>query len=57
VIVTAVLLSVLAHGLSAGPLATRFGPRMEHAAERSAEVPRPSARYGRPIPDAAQPSR
>jgi sodium/hydrogen antiporter len=57
VIVTAVLLSVLAHGLSAGPLATRFGPRMEHAGGRGAEAPPLAARFGRPIPDVTRPSR
>jgi sodium/hydrogen antiporter len=57
VIVTAVLISVLAHGLSAGPLATRSGPRMEHTGGRHGAVPPPSARFGRPIPDVAQPSR
>jgi NhaP-type Na+/H+ or K+/H+ antiporter len=58
VIVTAVLMSVLAHGLSAGPLSTRFGPRMERSAEHAVDhAPPPAARYGRPIHDLAQPTR
>ena len=34
VIVTTVLLSVLAHGFSAGPLATRYGATLDRAADR-----------------------
>jgi sodium/hydrogen antiporter len=60
VIVTAVLISVLAHGVSAGPLASSAGPRMERAADPAGvpgAAPPPSARYGRPIPGVARPTR
>jgi sodium/hydrogen antiporter len=59
VIVTAVLMSVVAHGLSAGPLSTRFGPRMERAAEHAVDhaAPPPAARFGHPIHDVEQPTR
>ncbi|GAA0950070.1 cation:proton antiporter [Virgisporangium aurantiacum] len=52
VVVTTVLLSVVAHGLTASPLAERFGARMAtgDAAATDAPTPRSTSRLGRPVP-------
>lgn len=52
VVVTTVLLSVVAHGLTASPLAERFGARMatDGATATDSATPRPTSRLGRPVP-------
>jgi NhaP-type Na+/H+ or K+/H+ antiporter len=50
VVVTTVLLSVVAHGLSASPLARRFGARMATDGGTDGTTPRPTSRLGRPVP-------
>jgi NhaP-type Na+/H+ or K+/H+ antiporter len=47
VIVLTVLLSVLAHGLTAGPLAVRYGAHVPQAGARQPGQPLPAARLAR----------
>jgi NhaP-type Na+/H+ or K+/H+ antiporter len=52
VVVTTVLLSVVAHGLTASPLAERFGARMatDEASATDSPTPRSTSRLGRSVP-------